>query len=156
MVSKRTLVSSETTSLATFSRPSERSKTGQSALNKISGDWEVEALAKLMAELDQSQSLDATATGFDTAEIAELIEKATGAAGDQPAEVDAVDRRFAVAVVCDSRRQRDRMLRELRAAGHEVVSCAYEAVVRGKGAGEQGSEGARDQEHAGLSRANIF
>ena len=30
------------------------------ALNKISGDWEDEALAKLLEELDQSQSFDAT------------------------------------------------------------------------------------------------
>lgn len=101
------------------------------ALNKISGDWEVEALTKLLEELDQSKSFDATVTGFDAAEIDELIDKATGTAGDQAAEVDAHPGRFAVAVVCDSRRQRDRVLRELRAAGHEVVSCAYEAVVRG-------------------------
>ena len=43
------------------------------ALNKISGEWDLEKLAQVMAELEAE--LDATITGFDEGEIQELIEK---------------------------------------------------------------------------------
>ena len=54
------------------------------ALNKISGDWELDALAALLEELDQSKSFDATLTGFDEAEIAALIDRAAAAENTDP------------------------------------------------------------------------
>ncbi len=44
------------------------------ALNKVTGDWEFEALADLIKELDE-QDFDVTLTGFDAAEIDDLFSK---------------------------------------------------------------------------------
>lgn len=43
------------------------------ALNKISGEWDLDKLAEVMAELEKE--LDATITGFDEDQIQELIDK---------------------------------------------------------------------------------
>jgi ParB-like chromosome segregation protein Spo0J len=42
------------------------------ALNKVTGDWEIEALADLLHELNE-QDFDLTLTGFDAAEIEDLF-----------------------------------------------------------------------------------
>ena len=50
----------------------EREKALNVALNKVTGDWEYEALADLIKELDE-QDFDVTLTGFDAAEIDDLF-----------------------------------------------------------------------------------
>ncbi|NLC44002.1 MAG: DNA modification methylase, partial [Clostridiales bacterium] len=52
----------------------EREKALNVALNKVTGDWEFEALADLIKELDE-QDFDVTLTGFDAAEIDDLFSK---------------------------------------------------------------------------------
>lgn len=50
----------------------EREKALNVALNKVTGDWEFEALADLIKDLE-AQDLDVTLTGFDAAEIEDLF-----------------------------------------------------------------------------------
>ncbi|WP_461206129.1 site-specific DNA-methyltransferase [Clostridium sp. DL1XJH146] len=50
----------------------EREKALNVALNKVTGDWEIEALADLLKDLDE-QDFDVTLTGFDAAEIDDLF-----------------------------------------------------------------------------------
>ncbi|HHT23271.1 MAG TPA: DNA modification methylase, partial [Bacteroidales bacterium] len=52
--------------------PPEREKALNVALNKVTGDWEFEALADLLKELDE-KDFDVTLTGFDAAEIDDLF-----------------------------------------------------------------------------------
>ncbi len=52
--------------------PPEREKALNVALNKVTGDWEFEALSDLLKELDE-QDFDVTLTGFDAAEIDDLF-----------------------------------------------------------------------------------
>jgi DNA modification methylase len=51
---------------------SEREKALNVALNKVTGDWEIEALADLIKGLE-AQDFDVTLTGFDAAEIEDLF-----------------------------------------------------------------------------------
>ena len=51
---------------------SEREKALNVALNKVTGDWEFEALADLIKDLE-AQDFDVTLTGFDAAEIEDLF-----------------------------------------------------------------------------------
>ena len=53
---------------------SEKEKALNVALNKVTGDWEFEALADLLKDLDE-QDFDVTLTGFDAAEIDDLFSK---------------------------------------------------------------------------------
>lgn len=53
---------------------SEKEKALNVALNKVTGDWEVEALADLLKDLDE-QDFDVTLTGFDAAEIDDLFSR---------------------------------------------------------------------------------
>lgn len=50
----------------------EKEKALNVALNKVTGDWEFEALADLLKELEE-QDFDVTLTGFDAAEIEDLF-----------------------------------------------------------------------------------
>jgi DNA modification methylase len=50
----------------------EREKALNVALNKVTGDWEFEALAELIKDLE-AQDFDVTLTGFDAAEIEDLF-----------------------------------------------------------------------------------
>ena len=50
----------------------EREKALNVALNKVTGDWEFEALADLIKDLE-TQDFDVTLTGFDAAEIEDLF-----------------------------------------------------------------------------------
>jgi DNA modification methylase len=43
------------------------------ALNKISGDWDQELLARLLADLNAAPDLDLTLSGFDDGEVAKLL-----------------------------------------------------------------------------------
>ena len=43
------------------------------ALNKISGDWDQELLARLLAELETMPEIDVTVSGFDDGEVAALL-----------------------------------------------------------------------------------
>ena len=43
------------------------------ALNRISGDWDKELLARLLADLDATPNIDLSLTGFDDDEIAKLL-----------------------------------------------------------------------------------
>jgi DNA modification methylase len=43
------------------------------ALNRISGDWDKELLARLLADLDSTPNIDISLTGFDDDEIAKLL-----------------------------------------------------------------------------------
>lgn len=52
----------------------EKEKALNVALNKVTGDWEVEALADLLKDLDE-QDFDVTLTGFDAAEIDDLFSR---------------------------------------------------------------------------------
>ena len=51
---------------------SDREKALNVALNKVTGDWEFEALADLIKDLE-AQDFDVTLTGFDAAEIEDLF-----------------------------------------------------------------------------------
>jgi DNA modification methylase len=51
---------------------SEKEKALNVALNKVTGDWEFEALADLIKDLE-AQDFDVTLTGFDAAEIEDLF-----------------------------------------------------------------------------------
>ena len=50
----------------------EREKALNVALNKVTGDWEFEALTDLIKDLE-AQDFDVTLTGFDAAEIEDLF-----------------------------------------------------------------------------------
>ena len=52
----------------------EREKALNVALNKVTGDWEFEALADLIKDLE-AQDFDVTLTGFDAAEIEDLFSR---------------------------------------------------------------------------------
>lgn len=52
--------------------PAEREKALNVALNKVTGDWEFEALADLIKDLE-AQDFDVALTGFDAAEIEDLF-----------------------------------------------------------------------------------
>lgn len=52
--------------------PADKEKALNVALNKVTGDWEIEALADLLHELNE-QDFDLTLTGFDAAEIEDLF-----------------------------------------------------------------------------------
>ena len=54
------------------------------ALNKISGEWDMEKLAEVMAELEKE--LDATITGFDEEQIQGLIDQINEIAAQEPKE----------------------------------------------------------------------
>ena len=43
------------------------------ALNKISGSWDEELLARLLSELDASPEVDLSLSGFDDDEVAKLL-----------------------------------------------------------------------------------
>ncbi|MFH1486036.1 MAG: ParB N-terminal domain-containing protein, partial [Chloroflexota bacterium] len=45
------------------------------ALNKISGSWDQELLARLLADLNQAPAIDLTLSGFDDEEIKKLLKK---------------------------------------------------------------------------------
>jgi DNA modification methylase len=53
---------------------SEKEKALNVALNKVTGDWEFEALADLIKDLE-AQDFDVTLTGFDAAEIEDLFSR---------------------------------------------------------------------------------
>ena len=57
-----------------------REKALNVALNKITGRWDDAALGDLLADLQAGGELDVTLSGFDDAEIDEVIEKAAAAA----------------------------------------------------------------------------
>jgi ParB-like chromosome segregation protein Spo0J len=48
------------------------------ALNKISGDWDQDLLARLLADLEQSPDLDLTLSGFEPVEITSLLKHLEG------------------------------------------------------------------------------
>ena len=77
------------------------------ALNKISGDWELDALAALLEELDQSKSFDATLTGFEAAEITALIDRAAGAQ-DTATQLEGLE--FRIVVDCKDEAHQKRLL----------------------------------------------
>jgi DNA modification methylase len=52
--------------------PADKEKALNVALNKVTGDWEVKALADLLHDLNE-QDFDLTLTGFDAAEIEDLF-----------------------------------------------------------------------------------
>ena len=64
----------------------EREKALNVALNKVTGDWEYEALADLIKDLE-AQDFDVTLTGFDAAEIEDLFSQVH----DKDAEDDDYD-----------------------------------------------------------------
>ncbi|MEX0800895.1 MAG: site-specific DNA-methyltransferase [Dehalococcoidia bacterium] len=51
----------------------EQAKLLNVALNKISGEWDQELLARLLAELDEAPDVDVTLTGFGEDEVAKLL-----------------------------------------------------------------------------------
>jgi DNA modification methylase len=55
----------------------EKEKALNLALNKISGNWDEEKLADLLRELSENPEIDVTISGFDLAEISEILDKAS-------------------------------------------------------------------------------
>ncbi len=55
--------------------PPEREKALNLALNKISGDWDQDKLAKLLDELTQIPEFDVGLTGFDLPEVSQLLDR---------------------------------------------------------------------------------
>jgi DNA modification methylase len=53
--------------------PPEKARLLNLALNKVSGDWDKELLARLLADLDATPNIDLSLTGFDDDEIAKLL-----------------------------------------------------------------------------------
>jgi DNA modification methylase len=54
--------------------PEEKEKALNIALNKISGEWDMDRLRELLVELEASD-IDVTLTGFDTEELADILPK---------------------------------------------------------------------------------
>lgn len=52
------------------------------ALNKISGEWDDIGLSKLLQELSETVGIDETLTGFDSAELDELLDSLNNATKD--------------------------------------------------------------------------
>jgi len=95
------------------------------ALNKITGEWDQQALAALLTELTASAAIDATLSGFDAKEIDLRIAeaKAAQAAGNGEA-TDALAAASlsnipAVLVVCKDVREQKALARELQNQGHQ-------------------------------------
>ena len=65
----------ETVEVSVVDLPPEREKALNLALNKISGDWDREKLAKLLDELVHLPDFDVTLTGFEMPEISELLDR---------------------------------------------------------------------------------
>jgi len=55
--------------------PPEREKALNLALNKISGDWDKDKLARLLDELVQVPEFDVGLTGFDVPEVSQLLDR---------------------------------------------------------------------------------
>ena len=53
--------------------PAEQARLLNLALNKISGSWDQELLARLLAELDATPDVDISLSGFDDDEVAKLL-----------------------------------------------------------------------------------
>ena len=53
--------------------PAEQARLLNLALNKISGSWDQELLARLLAELDATPDVDIALSGFDDDEVAKLL-----------------------------------------------------------------------------------
>jgi ParB-like chromosome segregation protein Spo0J len=67
----------------------EREKVLNVALNKVSGEWDEEALAKLFADLESAEAeIDIALTGFDTEEIEGLLSEVEDDAGSTQVEVE--------------------------------------------------------------------
>ena len=60
------------------------------ALNRISGEWVEESLAKLLDELGKMPDLNIEITGFDLPEISEIIDRNSNPPGDDEFDADAV------------------------------------------------------------------
>jgi len=60
----------------------EKEKALNLALNKISGDWDEEKLAEVLAELIALPDFDVALTGFDLPEVSELLDRVLEADGD--------------------------------------------------------------------------
>src|SRR3989338_5823393 len=59
------------------------------ALNRISGEWVEESLAKLLDELGKMPDLNIEITGFDLPEISEIIDRNSNPQGDDEFDADA-------------------------------------------------------------------
>ena len=53
--------------------PAEQARLLNLALNRISGSWDEELLARLLAELDAAPEVDLSLSGFDDDEVAKLL-----------------------------------------------------------------------------------
>lgn len=63
----------ETVPVIFLDLPPEQARVLALALNKISGDWDQELLARLLAELEEVPEVDLTISGFDEGEISRLV-----------------------------------------------------------------------------------
>lgn len=63
----------ETVPVIFLDLPPEQGRVLGLALNKISGDWDQELLARLLAELEEVPEVDLTISGFDEGEISRLV-----------------------------------------------------------------------------------
>lgn len=61
----------------------EREKTLNLALNKITGNWDEDKLSDLLRELSENPEIDETISGFDLAEISEILDKAAETEEDE-------------------------------------------------------------------------
>lgn len=68
--------------------PLEQEKALNLALNKISGEWDMDLLGKLLAELAELPEFDVSLTGFDQPEIDELLASVAKAGGGDDADFD--------------------------------------------------------------------
>ncbi len=68
--------------------PLEKEKTLNLALNKISGEWDMDLLGKLLTELGEIPDFDVSLTGFDQPEIDRLLANMPGASGGDDADFD--------------------------------------------------------------------
>lgn len=103
----------------------EAEKTLNLALNKIVGEWDELALADVLGGLLEKNTIDATLSGFDEAEIKEALALVvSGEAEESPkgrtrAEMPRIAG-WAVMVICASKREQSDALAELRADGYTV------------------------------------
>ena len=102
----------------------EREKALNLALNKISGEWDDEALRRMLDELRES-AIDETVSGFDDGEIDAMLRDLNSAetAGDDGENVEISGHYTVVADCTDARQQGEvmGMLRKKKVACHSVT-----------------------------------
>lgn len=100
----------------------EREKTLNLALNKISGDWDLEMLAGLLEEL-RLTDFDITLTGFGDQEVDEFLEMVQGLNTDSEIDSPVVDDEFDVQTALDDIKEPETRYGDVWRLGRHLLMC---------------------------------